>query len=95
MLIVVSPAKTLDFDTPPVISDFTQPQLLAESACLIERARELSPADIGQLMKISDKLAGLNAARFADWQPEFTPDNAKQALLALRAMSIPGWMPKL
>lgn len=84
MLIVVSPAKTLDFDTPPVISDFTQPQLLAESALLITRARELSPADIGKLMKISDKLAGLNAARFADWQPNFTPDNAKQALLAFK-----------
>ena len=84
MLIVVSPAKTLDFDTPPVISDFTQPQLLSESALLIERARELSPADLGKLMKISDKLAGLNAARFADWQPDFTPDNAKQALLAFK-----------
>lgn len=84
MLIVVSPAKTLDFDTPPVISDFTQSQLLAESALLIARARELSPADIGKLMKISDKLAGLNAARFADWQPDFTPDNAKQALLAFK-----------
>ncbi|WP_417616504.1 peroxide stress protein YaaA [Oceanisphaera sp.] len=84
MLIVVSPAKTLDFDTPPVIADFTQPELLAESALLIERARQLSPADIGKLMKISDKLAGLNAARFADWQPDFTPDNAKQALLAFK-----------
>lgn len=84
MLIVVSPAKTLDFDTPPVISEFTQPQLLAESALLIERARQLTPTDIGQLMKISDKLAGLNAARFADWQPDFTPDNAKQALLAFK-----------
>ena len=84
MLIVVSPAKTLDFDTPPVISDFTQPQLLSESTLLIERARELSPADIGKLMKISDKLAGLNAARFADWQPDFTTDNAKQALLAFK-----------
>ena len=84
MLIVVSPAKTLDFDTPPVISDFTQPQLLSESALLIERARELSPADLGKLMKISDKLAGLNAARFADWQPDFTTDNAKQALLAFK-----------
>lgn len=84
MLIVVSPAKTLDFDTPPVISDFTQPELLAESALLIERARQLSPTDIAQLMKISDKLAGLNAARFADWQPDFTPDNAKQALLAFK-----------
>lgn len=84
MLIVVSPAKTLDFDTPPVITDFTQPELLGESARLIERARKLSPAGIGKLMKISDKLAGLNAARFADWQPDFTPDNAKQALLAFK-----------
>ncbi|OXY83609.1 peroxide stress protein YaaA [Oceanimonas doudoroffii] len=84
MLIVVSPAKTLDYDTPPVIADYTRPELLAHSAELIERARELTPADIGRLMKISDKLAGLNAARFADWQPEFTPKNAKQALLAFK-----------
>ncbi|MDP5292123.1 peroxide stress protein YaaA [Oceanimonas sp. CHS3-5] len=84
MLIVVSPAKTLDYDTPPVIADYTRPELLEHSAELIERARELSPAEIGKLMKISDKLAGLNAARFADWQPEFTPANAKQALLAFK-----------
>ena len=84
MLIVVSPAKTLDYDTPPVISDYTQPVLLTESAQLIERARQLSPAELSKLMKISDKLAGLNAARFADWQPEFTPDNAKQAVLAFK-----------
>ncbi|WP_107850794.1 peroxide stress protein YaaA [Oceanimonas marisflavi] len=84
MLIVVSPAKTLDYDTPPVIADYTQPELLEHSAELIERARKLTPAEIGKLMKISDKLAGLNAARFADWQPEFTPDNAKQALLAFK-----------
>ncbi|MBO1518190.1 peroxide stress protein YaaA [Oceanisphaera pacifica] len=84
MLIVVSPAKTLDYDTPPVVSDYTQPELLSEAALLIERARALSPADIGKLMKISDKLAGLNAARFADWQPNFTPENAKQALLAFK-----------
>ncbi|MBM7455332.1 hypothetical protein HNR62_001192 [Oceanisphaera litoralis] len=84
MLIVVSPAKTLDFDTPPVIADVTRPELLAHSAELIERARQLTPADIGKLMGISDKLSGLNAARFADWQPDFTPNNAKQALLAFK-----------
>ncbi|ART80126.1 peroxide stress protein YaaA [Oceanisphaera avium] len=84
MLIVVSPAKTLDFDTPAIIKDFTQPELLAESALLIERARQLTPTDLSKLMKISDKLAGLNVARFADWQPEFTPHNAKQALLAFK-----------
>ncbi|OIN08819.1 peroxide stress protein YaaA [Oceanisphaera psychrotolerans] len=84
MLIVVSPAKTLDFDTPPVIDAFTRPELLAHSAELVERARRLTPAEIGKLMGISDKLAGLNAARFADWQPDFTPANAKQALLAFK-----------
>lgn len=84
MLVVVSPAKTLDFDTPPVLDDFSKPELLEESKLLIERARQLTPAELGKLMKISDKLAGLNAARFADWQPDFTPDNAKQALLAFK-----------
>src|SRR5690554_5878116 len=84
MLIVVSPAKTLDYDTPPVIDDYTQPTLLAESEQLIECARQLSPAELSKLMKISDKLAGLNAARFADWQPNFTPQNAKQAVLAFK-----------
>lgn len=84
MLIVVSPAKTLDYDTPPVIAEHTLPQLLDHAAELIERARRLSPAEIGRLMSISDKLAGLNAARFADWTPEFTPANAKQAILAFK-----------
>ncbi|MBL1376928.1 peroxide stress protein YaaA [Zobellella iuensis] len=84
MLIVVSPAKTLDYDTPPVIADYSLPELLDHSAGLIERARQLTPAEIGKLMSISDKLAGLNAARFAGWQPNFTPANAKQAILAFK-----------
>lgn len=84
MLIVVSPAKTLDYESPLVTSRFTQPELLDHSAELITRARELSPDQIASLMKISDKLAGLNAARFAEWQPDFTPANARQALLAFK-----------
>ncbi|WP_116475168.1 peroxide stress protein YaaA [Zobellella maritima] len=84
MLIVVSPAKTLDFDTPPVVADHTLPALLDHSIRLIERARQLTPVQLSRLMGISDKLAGLNAARFASWQPDFTPDNAKQALLAFK-----------
>ncbi|GAA3546322.1 peroxide stress protein YaaA [Zobellella aerophila] len=84
MLIVVSPAKTLDFDTPPVVADHTLPALLDHSVRLIERARQLTPVQLSRLMGISDKLAGLNAARFASWQPGFTPDNAKQALLAFK-----------
>ena len=84
MLMVISPAKTLDYESPLVTSRFTQPELLDHSAELIGRARQLSPDQIASLMKISDKLAGLNAARFADWQPDFTPANARQALLAFK-----------
>ena len=75
MLIVVSPAKTLDYESPLVTPRFTQPELLDHSAELISRARQLSPDQIATLMKISDKLAGLNAARFAEWQPDPDPDD--------------------
>lgn len=84
MLIVLSPAKTLDYDTPLQSRVFTLPELLDHAAQLIERARQLTPAEIGSLMKISDKLAGLNAARFAQWQPDFSLDNARQAILAFK-----------
>ncbi|MFQ3196328.1 MAG: cytoplasmic iron level regulating protein YaaA (DUF328/UPF0246 family) [Paraglaciecola sp.] len=82
MLLVVSPAKNLDFETTSVTDVFTQPELLVDSSQLIERCRKLSPAQIASLMKISDRLAGLNADRYASWQTPFTIDNAKQALLA-------------
>jgi cytoplasmic iron level regulating protein YaaA (DUF328/UPF0246 family) len=84
MLMVISPAKTLDFDTPPSTDRFTQPQYLDHSQELITQLRELSPAQISELMHLSDKLSGLNAARFGSWNPAFTPDNAKQALLAFK-----------
>ena len=84
MLIVVSPAKTLDYESPLATSTYTQPELTAHSAALIEVCRELTPVDIASLMKVSDKIAGLNAARFAEWHPDFTPDNARQAILAFK-----------
>ncbi|QIR15210.1 peroxide stress protein YaaA [Shewanella aestuarii] len=84
MLVLVSPAKTLDFENPPITQEFTQPTLLEQSASLIEVCRELTPVEIASLMKVSDKIAGLNAARFAQWQPKFTLDNAKQAIFAFR-----------
>ncbi|WP_338526144.1 peroxide stress protein YaaA [Pseudomonas batumici] len=84
MLMVISPAKTLDFETPPVTRRFTQPQYLDHSQELIEQLRTLSPAQISELMHVSDKIGGLNAARFGSWTPAFTPDNAKQALLAFK-----------
>jgi cytoplasmic iron level regulating protein YaaA (DUF328/UPF0246 family) len=81
---VISPAKTLDFESPLATQRYTQPALLKESQQLIDVARTLSPADIASLMHISDKLAVLNAERFNDWQPDFTPDNARQAILAFK-----------
>ena len=84
MLTVISPAKTLDFESKPVTPRFTQPQYLDHSQELIEQLRELSPAQISELMHVSDKIGGLNAARFGSWTPAFTPANAKQALLAFK-----------
>jgi cytoplasmic iron level regulating protein YaaA (DUF328/UPF0246 family) len=82
MLVVISPAKNLDYDTPAATDSFTQPEMLDDSRILIKHCQTLSPAKIGSLMKISDKLAGLNADRYASWHTPFDTGNAKQALLA-------------
>lgn len=84
MLSVISPAKTLDFETPSTTTHVTQPDFLAESQPLIELLRDYSPHQLSDLMGISDKLAGLNAARFAEWQPPFSLDNAKPAVQAFQ-----------
>ena len=84
MLSVISPAKTLDFETPSTTDKVTQPDFLDHSQPLIEILRDYSPQQLSDLMGISDKLAGLNAARFADWQPPFTLDNAKPAVQAFQ-----------
>ena len=84
MLMVISPAKTLDYETPPVIGRFTQPEHLDHAQELIGQLRELSPQQVGELMHLSDKLAALNVARFGSWQRPFNPSNAKQALLAFK-----------
>ncbi|WP_318375123.1 peroxide stress protein YaaA [Enterobacter sp.] len=84
MLILISPAKTLDYQSPLATTRYTQPELLDHSQRLIDVARKLSAPQIKALMGISDKLADLNATRFHDWQPDFTPDNARQAILAFK-----------
>ena len=84
MLIVLSPAKTLDFETPATTTEYSQSSLLSESELLIERCQQLSMQDIASLMKVSDKIAGLNVARFTDWKLPLTTDNAKQALFAFK-----------
>ena len=84
MLIVISPAKTLDFETPPVTRKSTIPALLDRSANLIEDMQELSPTDIRALMSVSEKIADLNHHRFMNWRPPFDLDNAKQSILAFK-----------
>ncbi len=82
MLMFLSPAKSLDYKTPPHVTTYTQPAFLDQSATLIQQLRKLSPVDIAHLMDLSDPLATLNFSRYADWCLPFTPDNAKQAVLA-------------
>lgn len=84
MLIVISPAKTLDFETAPNIDNYTQAKFLQKSQTLIDELKHLSTADIASLMKLSDKLAALNMARFQTWHTPFNLDNAKQALSAFK-----------
>ncbi len=84
MLAIISPAKTLDFDSPSTTRKHSVPAMLNESTQLIDRLRRKAPQDIAHLMGISDKLAELNVDRYATWNPGFSCKNAKQALLAFK-----------
>lgn len=82
MLFLLSPAKSLDYDTPPSTDRHTLPAFVHESAALIEVLRPYTPAQIASLMDLSDALATLNVARYAAWEPRFNAANSKQAVLA-------------
>lgn len=83
MLFLLSPAKSLDYETPlPPDLPHTLPQFVPQSKDLIKVLREKSPQDIASLMSLSDKLAALNVARYQAWKPRFSAANARQALLA-------------
>ncbi|MDU8925235.1 peroxide stress protein YaaA [Pasteurellaceae bacterium LIM206] len=84
MLAIISPAKTLDYQSAVPKLAFSQPQLTRYSRQLIEICRALTPAEIGSLMSISDKLAGLNVARYAEWQPQHNEKNARAAIYAFK-----------
>jgi cytoplasmic iron level regulating protein YaaA (DUF328/UPF0246 family) len=84
MLAVLSPAKTLDFDTPSPTRKHSLPVYLDESKQLIETLRTQSPADLAQLMKMSTNLADQNYQRYTEWHTPFTSGNAKQAALAFK-----------
>lgn len=83
ILMVISPAKTLDYEGASH-SLFTQPAVLEQSEQLVGELRSYSQEQLSKLMKISDKLAALNHQRYLDFQTPFTLENAKQALLAFK-----------
>jgi len=84
MLMIISPAKTLDYDSPLATETYTQPDFLDDACELIDQLKALEPHQVSNLMSISDKLGQLNAERFRTWHTPFTPDNARQAILAFK-----------
>ncbi len=82
MLFLLSPAKSLDYDTPVQLEAATTPQFLARSAELIEVLKTQSVDDIAQLMSLSQPLSELNVARYAKWSRRFSARNSKPAVLA-------------
>ena len=82
MLILLSPAKSLDYLSPFPVVDHSKPQFLKRTADLIGQLKELSPADLSSLMKISAALAELNMQRYKDWSPRSSTKNARPAVFA-------------
>ncbi|MDM1279010.1 peroxide stress protein YaaA [Acinetobacter indicus] len=84
MLALISPAKTLDYESALPTDSHTLPRLLAHSQELIDVSRTLSASEIVNLMSVSEKIANLNVERFRDWQADFDFSNARQALFAFK-----------
>lgn len=84
MLAIISPAKTLDFESAVKNFPVSQPHFTDYSEQLIDVCRALSPQDLASLMSISDKLAGLNVARFAQWTKTHDESNSRAALFAFK-----------
>jgi len=82
MLYLLSPAKKLDYDTPVKHTAYTQPHFVKDATELMAVLKTQSAQDVAGLMGLSPALAALNAARYRDWTPEHTLDNARAALLA-------------
>ncbi|OYU97954.1 MAG: peroxide stress protein YaaA [Burkholderiales bacterium PBB5] len=89
MLFLLSPAKSLDYQTPvpkALARRTTAPLYMDQAALLIQQLARLSPPQVAQLMDLSDELAALNVGRYAAWQPHHspdgTPDNSRPAVLA-------------
>lgn len=84
MLFVVSPAKTLDFESASLTDQFTQADFLNDAEQLVSELKPKGAQFIAKLMGVSEKIAQLNDERFNDWELPFTAQNAKQAVFAFR-----------
>tara|TARA_A100001011_G_scaffold146873_1_gene154956 strand:+ start:13181 stop:13960 length:780 start_codon:yes stop_codon:yes gene_type:complete len=90
MIAVVSPAKTLDFDSPSQSNSYSQCDFLNESSKLVNETKKLEKEDLKRLMNISDKLASLNSDRFQNWSIPFNIKNSKQAIFAFQGDTYTG-----
>ena len=84
MLIVVSPAKSLDYESKVKTRKYSQPEFLAESQQLVKDLKKLQPDDLADLMNISESLAEENFQRYANWHTPFDLKNARQAIFAFK-----------
>ena len=84
MLALISPAKTLDYETALPTDVHTLPRLLDQSQQLVDLSRKLSATEIAKLMTVSEKIANLNVERFRDWNADFSFANARQAIFAFK-----------
>ena len=85
MLFIVSPAKTLDYESPLPVAEVSQPRFVKQAEVLIEHLKTVSQEEIGKLMKISDKLSKLNVDRYQNWSTKHEPsESCRQAVLAFK-----------
>jgi uncharacterized protein len=82
MILLLSPAKTLDFESKPHIAINSQPEFLNDSNYLVKKLKKLSAKQLSSLMSISADLSDLNHQRFQEWSVPFSPENSKQAVLS-------------
>ncbi|QOW45854.1 MULTISPECIES: peroxide stress protein YaaA [Acinetobacter] len=84
MLVLISPAKTLNYESALPTDQYTLPRLLEQSEQLIAVCCALSASEVASLMSVSEKIANLNVERFRDWTPDFNFSNARQAIFAFK-----------
>lgn len=90
MIVLISPAKKLDFNTPTTHIEQTKPELLAKANKLMVELKKLNSEDVGKLMKLSTNLSELNYSRFQSFKKNYNPDTSKQAAFAFNGDTYTG-----